>query len=69
MEVYVNNCGKVPVKQVLYQVIENTLDVDCNEDVRATEYIFTTKEKAEEPKPRKLNSSANSNNQLNNNNL
>lgn len=39
---------EVKAKQVLYQVCENTLDVDCNEDVRATEYIFTTKEKAEE---------------------
>lgn len=49
MKVYVNNLySKVPVKQVLYQVIENTLDVDCNDDMQATEYLFTTKEKAEE---------------------
>ena len=49
MEIYVNNLyHKEPVKQVLYQIMENTLDVDCNDDMQSTEFIFTTKEKAEE---------------------
>lgn len=39
---------EVKAKQVLYQICENTLDVDCNDDMQATEYLFTTKEKAEE---------------------